>query len=90
MLAGHRIVVLVLLAAWLAAGSPTLRQTAGRLLACGVSLQAGEPTGGVGASAVSAISGTRVRRTSRDQCLREAIGSTMVAKRWILQQRGGE
>ncbi len=85
---GRGMVILLLLAV-AAAGSPTLRARATRLLACTVSLQAGDPTGGLGATAASMFSGTRVRRSSPGQCLREAMASTTMARQWIQHRRDG-
>lgn len=83
LVSGRGLVVLALLAGAVLLGSPRMRVTATRLLACGVSLQAGDATGNVGASAASAIAGTRVGRASPGQCLREALRTTAAAKTWV-------
>jgi hypothetical protein len=83
LVAGRRILVLVLLAALAAVGTPALRETAARLLACGVSLQASDLFGGSGAALVDALPGRRLSRSSSLQCLREATRASAAAQTWM-------
>jgi hypothetical protein len=80
---GRRILVLVLLAALAAVGTPALREKATRLIACGVSLQAGDLFGGSGAGVVQAVAGGRLPRGSARQCLRAAASSSAAAQTWM-------
>jgi len=82
LIAGRRILVLVLLAA-LAASTPALREKATRLIVCGASLQASALFGSSGASVVRAVSGGQMLRDSPHQCLREAVRTTGAARTWM-------
>jgi hypothetical protein len=83
LVAGRRILVLVLLAALAAASTPALREKATRFIACGASLQAGALFGSSGASVVRAVSGGQMRRDSTHQCRREAMRTTGAARTWM-------
>jgi hypothetical protein len=82
LVAGRRILVLVLLAALAAAGTPAVRAGASRLLACGVSLDVGGLFGPSRASVIDAVSGG-ILRSSPQRCLREAMRTTAAARTWM-------
>lgn len=83
LVAGRRILVLVVLAALMAAGIPAVREQATRLLACGVNLHAGHLFGGSGATVVQAVSGGRITPGSPQRCLREAMRTSAAARTWM-------
>ncbi len=85
LMAGRRLMVLAVLAVLAAAGTPAVREKAARVLACGVSLQAGDMVAGAALSAgvVQAVSGVRVPRVTPQQCLRDAIRTSTAARTWM-------
>ncbi len=85
LMAGRRLIILAVLVVVAAAGTPALRQKATRVLACGVSLRAGDMLvgGAASASVVQAVSGVRVPRVTPQQCLRDAIRTTTAAPTWM-------
>ncbi len=84
LMAGRRLIILAVLVVVAAAGTPALRQKATRVLACGVSLRAGDMLvgGAASASLMQAVSG-RVPRVTPQQCLRDAIRTTTAARTWM-------
>jgi len=87
LMAGRRLVLLGLLAMLAAAGTPAVRDTATRLLACGVSWQSAGLFPHAGASLAEAMSGKPLPRRTPQQCLREAMRTTAAARTWIEGRR---
>lgn len=90
LVSGRRMLVLLVLAGLMVAGTPALREKATRLLACGVSLHAGGLFGRSGASVVQAVNGGRVTPNSPHQCLREAMRTTAAARTWMQRRSSAQ
>jgi hypothetical protein len=75
LMSGRRLLIGAILVVLLLSGSVALRAGAARLLACGVSLQMGDPTGAAGS------------RVAPRQCLHEVTRVVTAATAWLRSRR---
>jgi hypothetical protein len=86
-MSGRRLLIAAVLVVLLLSGSTALRAGAARLLACGVSLQMGDPTGATGSRVAAGISGGQVPRLPPSQCLHEVTRGVTAATAWLRSHR---